>query len=348
MTESQQEKYFLVIMLIMIININMKVMCMKWSLALPMMQQDLGKHWGRIRLEPQDKRPGSVFPAWCAVLMTHAARYHVRKGYFKNREFEMMKSLIVAVITVAFSLAGTAYAAHPLITDDTATQGKGKSQFEFIGEYRHDRDDSITTNSLVVPTIPVLSYGITDSADLVLGFSYQHIETKQDGITTSERGISDASIQLKWRFYEKDGLSFAMKPGVTLPTGDENKGLGNGKVSYNMFFITTKEIAPWAFHFNAGYIRNEYKLQADEDASIKDIWHVSLASQVEVTKDLKAVANIGMERNPDKTSNTSPAFILCGIICSITGNVDIDLGVKGGLNKPETDITYLAGITWRL
>jgi hypothetical protein len=33
---------------------------------------------------------------------------------------------------------------------------------------------------------------------------------------------------VKWRFYEKDGLSFAIKPGIILPTGEEDKGLGDG------------------------------------------------------------------------------------------------------------------------
>jgi hypothetical protein len=264
----------------------------------------------------------------------------------------MSKGIFAVVLLIGFmisiTMAGTVFAAHPLITDDTGTQGKGNAQLEFVGEYGHDKEGGAATNSLAIPTAPVLSYGITDTVDLVLSISHQRIETKQDGVTTTESGISDASVEMKWRYYEKNGLSIAIKPGFTLPTGDENKGLGNGKTSSSAFFITTKEAEPWAFHFNVGYVRNEYKLQADEEANRKDIWHVSIASQVEVTKDLKAVANIGMERNPDKTSNTSPAFILGGIIYSITGNVDIDLGVKGGLNKPETDITYLAGITWRL
>ncbi len=259
----------------------------------------------------------------------------------------MLKELLPAVIFMVLSLAVPAFAAHPLITDDTGTQGKGKYQFEFIGEYGHDKEDGITTSSLVMPTIPALSYGITDTVDLVLGISHQRTETKQDGVTNTKRGISDASVQLKWRFYEKDGWSFAVKPGITLPTGDENKGLGNGKASSSMFFITTKEIAPWAFHLNLGYLRNEYKLQADEDANRKDIWHASLASELRVIKDLKAVANIGMERNPDKTSNTNPSFLLGGLIYSINDSLDVDFGVKGGLTKPETDISYLAGVTWR-
>src|SRR5512143_2444833 len=183
----------------------------------------------------------------------------------------MATKILLAACAVHFVLKGTTYAAHPLITDDTGTQGKGKYQFEFIGEYGHDSENGVTTDTLVFPTVPVLSYGMADTVDLVLSISYQRIETKQDDVTTTERGISDASIQVKWRLYDKDGLSFAVKPGVTLPTGDENKGLGNGKASYSMFFITTKELQPWAFHLNLGYIHNDYKLQADEDTNRKDL-----------------------------------------------------------------------------
>ncbi|OGW54218.1 MAG: hypothetical protein A2Z46_05060 [Nitrospirae bacterium RBG_19FT_COMBO_55_12] len=263
----------------------------------------------------------------------------------------MGKKMSAAAITVGFIVAITAgkvFAAHPLITDDTGTQGKGKAQLEFIGEYGIDKEEGVTEKGYEVPTVPFLSYGITDSMDLVFGLPYALVTVEDAEITTAVRGATDMSIELKTRIYEKDGLSFAVKPGISLPTGDEEKGLGNGKTSYSAFFITTKEAEPWAFHFNAGYVRNEYKLQADEEANRKDIWNVSLASQVEVEKDLNLVANIGMEKNPDKTSDTHPAFILGGVIYSITENVDIDFGAKCGLNKPETDYSILAGITWRL
>lgn len=260
----------------------------------------------------------------------------------------MFKRIIATIVALLW--AGAAFAAHPLITDDTGTQGKGKFQLEVNGEFNHDREteEGITTKETRGEVVTALSYGITDNIDVVLGTPYQWFKIKEDGeVTSKENGISDISLELKWRFFEKDGLSFALKPGITLPTGDEEKGLGNGRASYGLIFITTKEMDPWAFHLNLGYTHNEYKLQEDKDANRRNIWQVSLASEVEVVKNLKAVANIGMERNPDKSSNTHPAFILGGVIYSITENFDVDLGVKGGLNKPETDLTILAGIAMR-
>jgi hypothetical protein len=35
------------------------------------------------------------------------------------------------------------------------------------------------------------------------------------------------------------------------------------------------------------------------------------------------------------------------LIYSINENFNIDVGIKGGLNKPETDLTFLAGIAFK-
>ena len=47
--------------------------------------------------------------------------------------------------------------------------------------------------------------------------------------------------------FDKEGLSFDLKPGITLPTGDENKGLGNGRASYSLNLITTKKLSRGLF-----------------------------------------------------------------------------------------------------
>lgn len=256
--------------------------------------------------------------------------------------------LIVAWIQFVFLPYG--FAAHPLITDDTGTQGKKKFQVEINSEFNYDKEKEggVRIKETGGEIATIFSYGIVDSVDIVLGLPFQWFRIKEDSeLTSPNNGLSDLSLELKWRFYEKEGLSFALKPGLTLPTGNEKKGLGNGRPSYGLAFITTKELGAWAFHFNLGYTRNEYKLREDKEANRKDIWHVSFVSEVEMVKDLKLVGNIGIERNPEKASSRHPAFILGGFIYSISENIDIDWGVKAGLNKPETDFTFLLGMTFR-
>jgi hypothetical protein len=266
---------------------------------------------------------------------------------------QMRRSFLFVVSTIPliqFICLSNGFAAHPLITDDTGTQGKGKFQVEVNSELNCDREkeEGVTTKQTGGEIGTIFSYGILDDIDIVVGMPFQWFKIKENSeLTSRQSGISDLSLEVKWRFFEKEGFSFALKPGITFPTGNEKKGLGNGRPSYGFTFITSKEIGAWAFHFNLGYMRNEYKLREDKEANRKDIWHVSLASEVEVVKNLKLVGNIGMERNSEKTSSRHPAFILGGLIYSISENIDVDFGVKAGLNKTETDFTILSGIAFR-
>ncbi|MEW6215130.1 MAG: transporter [Nitrospirota bacterium] len=186
---------------------------------------------------------------------------------------------ILSSLFIALCLLDNSYAAHPLITDDTGTQGKGNFELEIGAEYGHKYGGEVKKKTLEV--VPVLAYGIADNIDIELCVPYQYIRTRDAGTTTTEDGISDVEVDLKWRFYEKDGLSFALRPLISLPTGDYERGLGTGKVTYSLLFFVTKEAKPWAFDLNLGYKRNENKV--DER---KDIWHASLASRVGVAKDL--------------------------------------------------------------
>ena len=238
-----------------------------------------------------------------------------------------------------------AWAAHPLITDDAGTQGKGKFQLEVNGQYDSDKETvgGVSVKSTGGQAGSTLSYGVIDNADLVLNVPYVWGKVKEDGVSTyDEKGLSDVSFEVKWRFFEKDGLSVALKPGISFPTGNDEKGLGTGKTGYHMFLIGSKEAAPWAFHANLGYIRNENK--ADEQ---KNLWHASLATTYEVAKDLKLVGNIGIERNADKAADNDPAFLIVGAIYSLAENFDIDAGVKYGLSSSETDLSLMAGMAFR-
>lgn len=255
------------------------------------------------------------------------------------KKLQYFTLLMIGVVSI-FSLTTAAFAAHPLITDDTGTQGKGEFQLEVNGEYGNDEFAGVTAKSTQVGT--TLSYGLTDPIDVVLTLPYRHISVDDAGTVTRESGISDISLECKWRFYEREDLSLAIKPGFGFPTGNEEKGLGSGKMAYSLFLIATKEIKPWVFHANLGYIRNDNKVDEQEN-----LWHASFAATVDVIKDLKLVANIGIERNADKDSRIDPAFVVGGLIYSLSEDFDIDFGIKRGITKAETDYTVLAGMAWR-
>jgi len=278
----------------------------------------------------------------------------MKKGYVSKHltlEKQMKSSQLFAVsclplltahvfLSTILTCTTVAFAAHPLITDDAGTIGKGGYQLELNGEYGYDKEDGVIAKT--TEGAASLSYGLSESVDLVAGVPYQHIKTTEDDAGTTDNGFSDTSLEMKWRFYEHEDVSLAIKPGLSLPTGDDEDGLGTGKVTYSLFTILSKEMDPWAFHLNLGYIRNENTV--DEE---KDIWHVSIASCFAMTENLTAVANIGAESNTDEFAGTDPAFILAGLIYALSDEFDFDCGFKFGINDVETDTTVLAGMTWK-
>ena len=92
---------------------------------------------------------------------------------------------------------------------------------------------------------------------MVVGVPYVWSEVSEGGEKVSDQGIEDISVSVKWKFLDHDGVSLALKPGITIPTGDEDEGLGAGEVTYSAFIIASKEFDPFAFHLNVGYLRNE-------------------------------------------------------------------------------------------
>ncbi|ASQ89807.1 hypothetical protein CHL67_01720 [Prosthecochloris sp. GSB1] len=239
-------------------------------------------------------------------------------------------------------------AAHPLITDDTGTQGTGRFQLELNTEVIDDEEGRFKSTGTEVAA--TLSCGIADNVDIVLGFPWMHYEIEEGGVTLAdEDGIGDLSLEIKWRFfeYEDRGLSIALKPGVTFPTGDDEKGLGNGELSGGGSFLVSKEGVLGKLHLNLGYMRHEFGLEEDELLLRNDIWHASFAGEINVTADITAVGNIGVETNPGKNAEEDPAFLIGGLIYSVTDDFDLDAGVKWGLNDAETDRAFLVGLAAR-
>jgi hypothetical protein len=103
--------------------------------------------------------------------------------------------MVVALFPVS------AQAAHPLTTEDTGTQGRGKFQLELTAESGRDAADS--TRKETVAMAAVLSYGLRDDTDVILTLPRKRVYTQAGGANTTESGRTDAGLDFKWRFFEK-------------------------------------------------------------------------------------------------------------------------------------------------
>jgi len=254
-----------------------------------------------------------------------------------DRAFVLSARLAVALLAVA---GGAAEAAHPLLTEDTGTQGEGNVQLEVMVDKARDHPPGAKVREL--QTTMVLSYGLLDQADLQLGLPYlrQHLHDALG--RRADRGPLDATVDLKWRFYESDGLSLGLKPGITLPDGNERRGFGSGRVTWGALLILSFETGPWAFHSHAGYRRN------NNSANQRDaLAHVSGALTYKATEQIRLVADLSADSNPDRANHSSLRYSVLGFIYSATPKLDFDVGLKHGHGQAATDRALLVGATLR-
>lgn len=104
-------------------------------------------------------------------------------------------------------------AAHPLVSDDTGTQGKGNFQLEMSGQCDQDKENIggvfvKTTGGLLATT---LSYGIAENVDLVLGMPYPWCKTEENKATTyDENGIGDVIYSINKNFDADLGVKYGL------------------------------------------------------------------------------------------------------------------------------------------
>lgn len=232
----------------------------------------------------------------------------------------------------------TGRTAHPLITEDTGTQGQGNFQLELT--YEHGKLRQNSANGYEALSSAVLSYGMVDSLDAIIGLPYLRIDHSSNTPTTN--GMGDVGLDIKWRFYEKGPLSLAFKPGITFPSGDETQGLGTGKHGWGIFFTGSYEAAPWALHLHLGSFQNHNVV----DKRVH-LWHVSGAIARRVGEDVKLILDAGIDSHTDRGASSDIVFLIAGLIWSMHKNFDIDAGYKLESSDSARARTLLAGLTWR-
>ncbi len=245
-----------------------------------------------------------------------------------------------AVVFLTIGLALPAVAAHPLLTEDTGTQGLDNYQIELMADKTRDHPPGVKVRELL--TMAVLSYGVLENADLQIGLPHVRQHTHDAAGRHVSRGPLDASVDLKWRFFEHEALSLGVKPGLTLPTGDKSRGFGTGRPTWGALGILSYESGPLSFHSHIGYRRNNNAV--DQRTSLR---HLSVAATYKATEQLKLVADISADTNPDRADDSSVRYRILGFIYSPAAWLDLDVGWKHGHGRAAADRAFLIGVAVR-
>jgi hypothetical protein len=239
------------------------------------------------------------------------------------------------LLPIGFVLSVPAKASHPLLTDDTNVLGKGVWEFEVHGE--RARRDGSDGSSETTEVLAKLACGVAPTLDVEVELPY--VRDVVDGTVTS--GRADAAVAAKWRFYEADGFSLAVKPGVLLPTGRDEVGLGAGRARWGASLLGAYELAKIELIGHVAYVHNRNNIEERVD-----LWHLSAALRWAATDKLKLVADLARESSPDPAMLPANEIVY-GLTYALRENIDLGIGVKRGLNDSADDRGVRAGIKLR-
>jgi hypothetical protein len=165
-----------------------------------------------------------------------------------------MKTLRFYVIVggICFALWGpaeTAWAGPPYLTDDP--EPVPLHHWEVYTFAAGDRTRS--ANIVNGPALEV-NNGVAPNTQIHLIVPQTYFS--QSG--TSARGLGDVEAGVKYRFLSetKSRPEIGMFPQVELPTGDQLRGLGNGRTWVKVPIWLQKDFGPWTAYGGGGYAYN--------------------------------------------------------------------------------------------
>jgi hypothetical protein len=154
------------------------------------------------------------------------------------------------------ALAAPAWAGPPFLTDDPVPVALHHWEF-----YTFATGDQTHQNNTVDGPAIEINNGIAPNAQLHLIVPETYYS--QDGACA--RGLGDTELGVKWRFVEqtKDRPDIATFPLLEIATGDQSKGLGNGRTWAKIPIWIEKDWGPWTSYGGGGYAINPAPGQRD-------------------------------------------------------------------------------------
>ncbi len=246
-----------------------------------------------------------------------------------------IRASIAALLACSLGLLSfPSLAFHPLITDDTGTQGMAGNQLE--AGYDHVRANGATARGVGV----TYTRGFTDGLDAFIGSAYQ---------TSGPKGWGNVDVGMKWRFLENEAsrFSMALKPEVLLPVSraDEAAGLGNGRTSYGLTFITSMETGFGELHFNLEAARANFADKTITDR--KNFWRASVAPVWVLSEQWKLALDLGLQTNTDAAQDATMGYAELGVVYSPTPQLDVSFGlIRELMDGPASTTTATVQATW--
>jgi len=244
-------------------------------------------------------------------------------------------SALVLVLALALAVATpAAFAAHPLQTEDTGTQGVGNLEIE--NGLSRARFGSISQTIYQ----PQLSLGLAPTLDAIVqpAWIWQHAGGERAS------GMGDTNVDAKWRFWGSDPLSLAVRAGLLLATNEHGLGLAHGTSSEHALIALTWDHAPTSVFANVGVT---VLPRAAMSPARRVMTSVSAAVLRQASDQLLLTIDATFGQSPNAHRDSWPGAVLVGAIWTARPGLDLDIGWQRSVDDTPVSRTWLAGLTYR-
>lgn len=228
------------------------------------------------------------------------------------------------------------FGAHPLVTEDIGVQGTGKRQVELNTDWLRQVHDTQHVGAFAY------TYGANDNTDLIVTLPFA---------LSSPSGMNDLSLGAKWRFFEAGPIGTALRTDLSLPAGNETRGLGIGYPALALTLVGSVETGPWQLHANAAVTLNRYRMESERDTRRNLVWRASAAVLYALNDKWQLALDSGVSQDVMAARGSLPTHLLAGVLYSPRPNIDLDAGVRFNRHcgdcGHEGKRQFGTGLTWR-
>jgi hypothetical protein len=245
-------------------------------------------------------------------------------------------ALRVSLVVVMALLATPAWASHigrrPLATEDTGTLEPGSVELEVSLD--HERGGDGTESG--APGGPTVNVGLAPRLEVGAGTGFVVVDP--DGAPASA-GFGDTFLKVKYRLLDETPSRPAILAAVTtrLPTGDEDRGLGEPGVDVQAIGVVGKTFGALTINVNGGYVfvtddraRDHVFVGASAEYDVSEAWTILT----------EVVGELSTARRRD-----DEVVLRAGAIWAVTERVKLDAAVGVGVTRAAPDLLLSLGLT---
>ncbi len=239
-----------------------------------------------------------------------------------------MKKICLAITFVSFFMSALAFAGPPYVTDDPEPVPYRHMELYLASQTMHK-------NGSWTGTAPhaEINYGAAPNLQLHLIMSHAYSKA---GDENTQFGFGDMELGAKYRFIQETNLRpmIGVFPLVEVPSGNSDKGLGNGNAQIFFPLWLQKKIGRWSSYGGGGYWVNA-------GVAHKNFWFTGWQLQYMLFPNLAFGSEMYYRTKPDTDSENQLNFNT-GLVLDITDNHHLMLTAGRGIKGPILFSGYIA------